>query len=95
MFKCALHVFVQKFRGVIRSIFPDDSIQLRITAKPAKNLYVSQRIKHFSIQIVRQIDFAFRTIVELEPDDIIVQIFRIFNMQEHNITPMGRSNAFF
>jgi hypothetical protein len=55
---------MQELRREIRSIRPDDRAELRVQTNAAKCDLIAERLEHWALQLVAQVDLAGEAIVE-------------------------------
>src|SRR6185295_16625954 len=75
---------VQEFRSKVRSVWPTQSL---INTKRGKIHRITKRLKHFSREFRREIRFAFKPIVEFQPDAVASPITSLENVSQHKPTP--------
>src|SRR5690606_15308264 len=51
-------------------------------------VFILQRFKHFTTQLILKVNFTFNAIGELQPDTVATLIFRFLKFRQHDITPM-------
>ena len=79
----------QEFRRKVCSVRPDHGAQLRINSELAKVFDIFQRLKHFPVQLCREIYFAFGTIAEVKPNRMTRNVATFNNVWKHNCYSSG------
>jgi len=83
-------LFAQELGSEVGAILPGEGIVAN--DKPTKKLYIFQRFKNRTIQFTGKINLTTGTIIEFEPHLMFAEIFGLYNVWNHNITPVEKSH---
>src|SRR5689334_16338676 len=75
-----LQSLVQEFRCEILSVVPGDRSESVIQMELGESIAIAQRLELLAVQLIGQIDDAFASIVEFQPNLVVSEIARLNNM---------------
>jgi len=62
---------IQKLRREVGAVWPDDSVAIRTYDERHEIFFIAEWLKDFTIKFVRQVYFAFSSISEPDPDNVV------------------------
>jgi hypothetical protein len=71
-------------------------VEFGVKLKTAEGVDLSERFENRSPQFIFEVNFTMDPIIELQPDDMVVDVACLDNARKHRVTPMRRwtSRAF-
>lgn len=75
-----LHILVEKLRCEVGAVFPDNGVDFWIDRELLDCLLVPEGAEDVALKFVTEVDFALGAVVELQPQHVVVQVFRVYDV---------------